>query len=253
MKQYINNRAWNPKIEKLGDKFNFGIKIFGETVPFVNTQPYTCIPLFAPSMFNNLYSDITEKLFTTYNNAVGYNIGLTGYTRDIWGVDKIDSGLNQGSLYPYSQGYKFAQVFGAGNLYSAPLTTSYYVWFDSVNMEYVNFLEYIRTESVFCSNINLQILQKGNSTNWLNAPIYFFQQDIDSSIKSIQTAPLDYIIPDTNVNTKYDGSKLYGNIDIPCDFIINKSSGIAFGYSNEVQLGNNDYYLLNFTLQKITK
>ena len=253
MKQYINNRGWNPPIQQLGEEFTFGVKLI-TNITNVNLD-YVNVPLFCPVMFNNLYSDVTENIASNPIDKVsGQSVGVGNYFRDIWGADEFNINGNLQSMFPYSQTHTFGYNIGNG-IDGASITPIGYITIDSIRMQYVNLLEWLKYESLLCTNINLQINCKDPNAKWQNYPITFFQQELNGSCKSIQTSPIKFLNPSTNLNSYVSGGNLNVNLDIPCDFILNKCSGMSIGMSCDVNigLGGLNQYVINYTLKRIIK
>lgn len=255
MKQYINNRNLHKPIERLGNPFPFTITLVTNINSVTNDS--IAVPLFCPVMFNNLYSDVTENSFPTINKVTGNTIGVGNYFNDIWGANEFDINASLQNMFPYS-GYSptgfanFGYNYGCG--LNGEMTNSVgYMGIYSQNMQYVNFLEWLKTEKFLCSNINVQINSKDPSP-FINYPVGFFQQECDGRIFSISTNPSDWINPMTNTSRPIN-SNYSGNFDIKTDWILAKNSGVCLNYSAKVSQSNdvNDKYILNFTLQQIIK
>ena len=255
MKQLINNRNLHKPIERLGNPFSFAITLVTNINSVTNDN--IAVPMFAPVMFNNLYSDVTENLFPTINKVTGKTIGVGNYFNDIWGAKEFDINTALQNMFPYTA-YTPAGMPNFGYNYGCGLDGEMidavgYMGFISQNMQYVNFLEWLKTESFLCSNVNVQINSKDPSP-FINYPVGFFQQECDGRIYSITTNPNDWINPMTNtsrpINANYSG-----NFDIKTDWILSKNSGICLNYSAKVSQSSdvNDKYILNFTLQQIIK
>ena len=212
------------------------------------------VPLFAPVMFNNLYSNVTEKLYPTFDPVTGLYVGVGNYWGDIWGATELDSGGILQSLFPYSQNSGGWSSFGyyisygkTGELQNA--INQIYIY--SQGMQYVNFLEWLKQENFLCSNINVQINCKSSTANF-NQKIGFFQQEVNGKMFSIETNPIDWINPQTNWTRPVSGV-LNANFDIKTDWVLKKNSGICFYLTPELNTVNGDRYNLNFTLQQIIK
>lgn len=270
MKQLISNLNQHSPIQKLGDEFTLSLQIWysqGNANPFGGMK-YLTVPLFAPAMFNNLYSDITEQLAPSDNVSGQPQVGISAYFTNIW-AGYYFADIFTGSLgtFPYSaQGANqntsvanFGMTFGYGD-YGA-YTQGGCINIVSTRMQYVNFLEWIKHEKLLLKNINFQVDSPNQNFAFNQYPVTFFDQKIDGTINSIQTTPASWINPTTNLQQQSFGGlgnvKATSNFDIPCDWVIHKGSGISFSYDlsiiNAGQVAIIGSYKLNFTFKQILK
>jgi len=269
MKQLISNLNQHSPIQKLGDEFILSLQIWysqGNVNPFGGMR-FLTIPLFAPAMFNNLYSDITEQIAPSDNVSGQPQVGISAYFTNIW-AGYYFSDFFTGSLgtFPYSNQQasfiagtsNFGMTFGYGDYGS--YTQGGCINIVSTRMQYVNFLEWIKNEKLLLKNINFQIDSPNQNFAFNQYPVTFFDQKIDGTINSIQTTPASWVNPTTNLQQQSNGVglvKASSNFDIPCDWIIHKGSGMALSYDLSNGQGGAPAivgsYKLNFTFKQILK
>lgn len=260
MKQYINNRKFYD-IQKLGQPFTFGLKL--SYLPALGTagnpalQPFNLsVPLFATGMFNSSYSEITQKwggtTVTTGNNLIGIG-GILNSPVQYGGAISLffprNSSVNSVNIY---NGTYLQYIVGTGDVIAQNYVGQFCIV--PTGMDYVNFLNYLWKTNLLCTNVNVQITQKGNDKNYLQNQWTFFDQKINGEMYTETTALNRFINPQTNVAT----TNTFNNIDIPCDWVVTPYSGISVGFNalfcddNTTQNGR-DGYQLNFTFQEIIK
>lgn len=265
MKEYINNLNLYPSIKQYGKEFTYTFRIYGSTnispaYPLI-TGGYAQVPMFAPIMLESLYSDVTEKIARSIN-PTGENYGLCNYASPIWSGMLTDFFGQDTFLYPYNQDPTptmpcgFNMVFGSrSNGIGTPQNYGI-VGFDSMNMQYINFLRWLHTEKLLCTNINVKMFSPSTTFNYFSNPVYFFKQELDSSIYSQVTTIGKYVRPEDNATTGAGAGLIKSSIqvDIPCSWIFDKSSGMTFPFPYDMlnnPLKPNFNVTLSFTLKTI--
>lgn len=250
----------HPPIQKMGEEFILSLFVYNVGAQRPDGTKYVTIPLFAPVMFNNLYSDVTENLAPS-DDTSGFKVGVSGYGYDIWGAYYQTNFLGAVvGMFPYSSPQdftypNFGMEWGYGNV--SIYNGKGFVGIQSQRMQYVNFLEWIKHDKVLLKNINVQVSSPLANYEFNQFPFTFFEQKISGEIYSIQTTPASWINPETNQQQRITagGIKASSNFDIQCDWLIHKASGLSFAYDMNLSAlaptGFNIGYQLNFTFKKI--
>lgn len=254
MKNLINNRQLHEPISKLGEPFTYSVRLsyyalLGSS-GIADLQPFNlAVPVFGVGMIGNVYSETLKWTETSQTNANGQLIPsiYSNYEQNNPVVPR-NSGTT-GALGIYSGSY--FQINYNSNLTQLNYGT---VLFKPFGFDYINFLNHNWKQNFLCTNINVQVNQKGTDKNYLQNQWTFFDQNYKGQMYTQQTALNNWINPVTNVNSNLNSS----NIDIKCDWILHPYSGLSVGFNalycddNSTAQGR-DGYTLNFTLQQIIK
>lgn len=250
MKQYINNRKFYD-IQKLGDPFTFGLRLsylpaLGTAGDPTQQSNNLAVPIFAVGMLANNYSETNKWTGTTLTTVNGFNY-LNGYANLNTSSPVPRNSFNGGTPY----GGSFL-IYGYSGTLSGALTGS--MAFLPNGIDYINFINHLWKTKLLCTNVNVQVTQKGNDKNYLQNQWTFFDQKINGEMYTETTSLNRFINPQTNVAT----TNTFNNIDIPCDWVVTPYSGISVGFNalfcdDSVAQNGRDGYQLNFTFQEIIK
>lgn len=246
MKEYINNLNLYPTIKEYGKEFSYDLQLFGEinnASVNVVTGGYAQIPLFSPIMWDTLYSDVTEKIALSYDGTNKNSFGLTSYAYSPSSNNNIDVPGFYNSLYPYNNYWvpnignavpsKFSYIYGG----TEPINLQWgAIGLYSANMQYMNLLRRLFVENLLCTNINIKVYSPYANFQFNNLPIYFFHQNIDSSIYSYDTTVGRYVNPTSNASTRITAGtiKSVTEVDIPCSWVFDYKSGMTIPFSYDL-------------------
>lgn len=238
------------------------------------------VPLFAGNMFETLYNEITNNLGNAKPVSTGVNVGVANYGGNIWdafaGIGGGGGFLNHTCMFPYN-GFDTTGSFFTNDFYMKIATGSVinpneqilsgWIKIVSMKMAYLNMMRTIQFNPVHCSNINFQWWELPSfPTDLKNNPITFFDQRITGNVYTNEEIISRYLKPSNqnsqkiNVQNGFIGNLTvnYYNVDIPCDWVLSGSSGVAINWdcvnADYITQGQGDPSWgmnVNFTLHEI--